>query len=108
MWHSVARCSSQCVALSTTPLSTEAEIIALSKTTQEVVGIRKIMRELEGDGAADQPTFIFCDNKGAVDLVKNNMDSEVDEGTTKGMRKAHDPRPAASFVAAASSHECSR
>ena len=30
------------------------------------------MRDLEGDGAADQPTFIFCDNKGAVDLVKNN------------------------------------
>jgi hypothetical protein len=60
----------QCVALSTT----EAEIIALSRATQEVVAVRKVMRDLEGPNAKSEQgaTFVFCDNKGAVDLVKNN------------------------------------
>ena len=58
----------QCVALSTT----EAEIIALPRATQEVVAVRKVMRDLEGDRKDSEPTFIFCDNKGSVDLVKNN------------------------------------
>jgi hypothetical protein len=58
----------QCVALSTT----EAEIIALSRATQEVVAVRKVMVDLEGKRKDRHPTFIFCDNKGSVDLVKNN------------------------------------
>ena len=57
----------QCVALSTT----EAEIIALSRVTQEVVAVRKVMQDLLG-AKMEEPSFVFCDNKGAVDLVKNN------------------------------------
>lgn len=56
----------QCVALSTT----EAEIIALTRATQEVVAVRKLMGDLDGPEAA--PTFLFCDNRGAIALAKNN------------------------------------
>ena len=60
-------CSLQnCVALSTT----EAEIIALTRAVQEIVSVRKVYEDLVGKN--EQPTFVFCDNKGAVDLVKNN------------------------------------
>ena len=38
-----------------------------------MIAVRKVMRDLVGSSNTDdQPTFIFCDNKGAVDLVKNN------------------------------------
>ena len=56
----------QCVALSTT----EAEIIALSRATQEVVAMRKLISDLDTSDAT--PTFLFCDNKGAIALTKNN------------------------------------
>jgi hypothetical protein len=56
----------QCVALSTT----EAEIIALSRATQEVVSARKVMADL--DVPDEDPTFLFCDNRGAIALTRNN------------------------------------
>jgi hypothetical protein len=56
----------QCVALSTT----EAEIIALSRATQEVVSARKVMADL--DTPDHDPTFLFCDNRGAIALTRNN------------------------------------
>ena len=56
----------QCVALSTT----EAEIIALSRATQEVVSARKVMADL--DVPDRDPAFLFCDNRGAIALTRNN------------------------------------
>ena len=43
-----------------------------SRATQEVVAVRKVMQDLEGKRGSDEATFIFCDNKGTIDLVKNN------------------------------------
>ena len=56
-----------CISLSTT----EAELVALARAVQECIFIRKLVAEFMGD--LKQPTFVFCDNKGALDLVKNNV-----------------------------------
>ena len=55
-----------CISLSTT----EAELVAMSRCMQEVVFIRKLMDVFALDMA---PTFLFCDNRGALALVKNNV-----------------------------------
>ena len=55
-----------CISLSTT----EAELVAMSRCMQEVVFIRKLMVVFALDMA---PTFLFCDNKGALALCKNNV-----------------------------------
>lgn len=57
-----------CIALSTC----EAELVAMARVVQEVVFLRKLLQEFRTDGLA-QPTFVFCDNKGALELVKNNV-----------------------------------
>ena len=57
-----------CIALSTC----EAELVALSRAVQEVIFIRKLLGEFLGGGTAASPTFVFCDNKGTLDLVENN------------------------------------
>ena len=56
----------QCIALSTT----EAELIALTRATQEVVATRNVMSAL--DAPESKPTFLFCDNRGAIALTRNN------------------------------------
>ena len=56
-----------CISLSTT----EAELVAMARAVQECIFIRKLFSEFMGD--IQQPTFVFCDNKGALDLVKNNV-----------------------------------
>ena len=56
-----------CIALSTT----EAELVALARAVQECIFVRKLAQEFMGE--LEQPTFVFCDNKGALDLVKNNV-----------------------------------
>ena len=56
----------QCIALSTT----EAELIALTRATQEVVATRNVMSVL--DVPDSKPTFLFCDNRGAIALTRNN------------------------------------
>ena len=55
-----------CISLSTT----EAELVAMSRCMQEVIFIRKLMMVFALDMA---PTFMFCDNRGALALVKNNV-----------------------------------
>ena len=55
-----------CISLSTT----EAELVALARAVQECIFVRKLVAVFMGE--LDQPTFVFCDNKGALDLVANN------------------------------------
>ena len=55
-----------CISLSTT----EAELVAMSRGVQEVIFVRKLLRVF---GYSEMPTFLFCDNKGALALVKNNV-----------------------------------
>ncbi len=49
--------------------STEAELVALSQATQECVWLRKLLSEL-GYFQKD-PTILFEDNQGAINLAKN-------------------------------------
>ena len=56
-----------CISLSTT----EAELVALARAVQECIFVRKLVAVFMGE--LTQPTFVFCDNKGALDLVKNNV-----------------------------------
>ena len=56
-----------CISLSTT----EAELVAMARAVQECIFVRKLVAEFMGP--LKQPTFVFCDNKGALDLVKNNV-----------------------------------
>ena len=55
-----------CISLSTT----EAELVAMSRCMQEVIFLRKLMLVFLFKLA---PTFLFCDNRGALALVKNNV-----------------------------------
>ena len=43
----------------------------MARAVQECIFIRKLIAEFMGD--LEQPTFVFCDNKGALALVKNNV-----------------------------------
>lgn len=56
------------VALSTT----EAEYMALSASTQEVVWLRELSNELDMSFNINHPTKIFCDNQSAVHLASND------------------------------------
>ena len=49
--------------------STEAEYVSLSFATQEAVWLRRLLDSL-GFGSS-QPTVMFEDNNGAIDLTKN-------------------------------------
>jgi hypothetical protein len=49
--------------------SSEAEYVALSATSQEVVWLRKILFELGHDQSS--PTVVFEDNQGAIALSEN-------------------------------------
>jgi hypothetical protein len=49
--------------------STEAEYVALSLATQEVVWLRRLLTDLGVD--VSSPTMILEDNQGAIDLSKN-------------------------------------
>ena len=49
--------------------STEAEYVALSMATQEVIWLRRLFASLGLSG--DVPTLIFEDNQGAIDISKN-------------------------------------
>jgi hypothetical protein len=42
----------------------------MSRCFQEVIFIRKLIKVFELDDAL---TFLFCDNRGALSLVKNNV-----------------------------------
>lgn len=55
-----------CISLSTT----EAELVAMSRCMQEIIYVRKLMAVF---GLDKDPTFLFCDNRGALALVKNNV-----------------------------------
>jgi hypothetical protein len=55
----------QTIALSTT----EAEYMALSSTTQEVLWLRELNMELNQDNNIQEATTIFCDNRSAVHLA---------------------------------------
>ena len=56
-----------CISLSTA----EAELVALARSVQECIFIRKLVAEFMGP--LKQPTFVFVDNKAALDLVRNNV-----------------------------------
>ena len=56
-----------CISLSTA----EAELVALARAVQECIFIRKLVAEFMGP--IEQPTFVFVDNKAALDLVRNNV-----------------------------------
>lgn len=57
----------QTVALS----STEAEYLSLSAAVQEALWLRRLASELLII-PSENPMIVFCDNKGAIDLSKNN------------------------------------
>ena len=48
----------------------EAELVAMSRCVHEVIFIRKLMKVFALDVA---PALLFCDNRGALSLVKNNV-----------------------------------
>ena len=43
----------------------------MARVAAETVFLRKLLADL--DGPLKHPSLIFCDNKGALDLVKNNV-----------------------------------
>ena len=49
--------------------STEAECVALSSAAQEAVWLRRLMDDLHQK--VDEPTIIFEDNQGAIEMAKN-------------------------------------
>ena len=57
------------VALSTM----EAEYMALSEVTKEVIYLRKLMKHIKQDKRIGGPTTIYCDNQSAINLSKNNV-----------------------------------
>ena len=50
--------------------STEAEYVALSSATQEAIWLRRLMVNL--GRKMDTPTIVYEDNKGAIELAKND------------------------------------
>lgn len=52
-----------------TTSSTEAELVSLCSTSEDIVWMRKIAKELEI--IKDEPTILFCDNQYAIELAIN-------------------------------------
>ena len=59
----------KCIAMS----STEAEIIAASQAALEIVYVRALLREM--GVPMDEPTVLYVDNSGAVELAKHRKSS---------------------------------
>ena len=57
-----------CVTLSTA----EAEMVAMSKATQEVIWLRRFIAELMG-GKIPVPSEVHCDNRASLLLVDNRV-----------------------------------
>lgn len=58
----------------TIALSTmEAEYVALSESTKEVIHLRRLIKEMYGDRYVHDATDILCDNQSAIVLSKENM-----------------------------------
>ena len=51
--------------------STEAEYVALSYAAQEAIWLRRLLSSLGIAGPLTQPTVLYEDNNGAIDLTKN-------------------------------------
>ena len=51
--------------------STEGEYFALSYAAQEAIWLRRLLSSLGIAGPQVQPTMIYEDNNGAIDLTKN-------------------------------------
>ena len=51
--------------------STEAEYVALSYASQEAIWLRRLIQSLGFDMGQDQPTTIYEDNNGAIELTRN-------------------------------------
>lgn len=69
MWFSKRQKS---VALSTM----EAEYMALSDVTKEVIYFRKLIKEIEFPFYVKEATSIFCDNQSAIALCKEKMTNQ--------------------------------
>lgn len=57
------------VALSTM----EAEYIALSEVVKEVIYTKRLLNHMDGGMYVGEPTYVNCDNQGAVKYSKNNI-----------------------------------
>lgn len=53
--------------------TTEAEYMALSHATKEALWLQQLFEELKLNEIASKPITICCDNKGALELSKNNV-----------------------------------
>ena len=65
-WHSKRQ---KTVALSTT----EAEYMALSSAVQEALWLKQLIYEISMEKVVIK---VHCDNKGAIDIAKNNITSQ--------------------------------
>lgn len=58
----------------TVALSTmEAEYMALSDATKEIVYIRDLLKHIRHESILSEPTVIYCDNQSAIKLSKNSV-----------------------------------
>lgn len=68
--------------------TTEAEFISLSFATKEAIWLHALCNEITGK--PNLPYQIYCDNKGAIDLARNNNHSEQTKHVDIKFKLVHD------------------
>lgn len=68
--------------------TTEAEFISLSFATKEAIWLHALCNEIIGK--PNLPYQIYCDNKGAIDLARNNNHSEQTKHVDIKFKFVHD------------------